>query len=198
MSVAKDRPRRRGRPQGDEVKTAILNAANELLEEEGFSGFTIEAVAARAGAARSTIYRWWPTRGALAMAGLLSATVPKIPYKWTTSPLSDMKQQMMLVADVYSGKVGRIISAIVAQGQGDPNTLKALIDGFVRPRRNEAKLVLMRAIECGELRKDIDLEIVVDTLYGPIWYRMLVPHAPLSPRWAAKLADQVFRGIRPK
>jgi AcrR family transcriptional regulator len=198
MSIAKDRPRRRGRPQGDEVKTAILNAANELLEEEGFSGFTIEAVAARAGAARSTIYRWWPTRGALAMAGLLSATVPKIAYKWTTSPLSDMKQQMMLVADVYSGKVGRIISAIVAQGQADPNTLKALIDGFVRPRRNEAKLVLMRAIECGELRKDIDLEIVVDTLYGPIWYRMLVPHAPLSPRWAAKLADQVFRGIRLK
>ena len=198
MSVAKDRPRRRGRPQGDEVKTAILNAANELLEEEGFSGFTIEAVAARAGAARSTIYRWWPTRGALAMAGLLSATVPKIPYKWTTSPLSDMKQQMMLVADVYSGKVGRIISAIVAQGQGDPNTLKALIDGFVLPRRNEAKLVLMRAIECGELRKDIDLEIVVDTLYGPIWYRMLVPQAPLSPRWAGKLADQVFRGIRVK
>jgi AcrR family transcriptional regulator len=198
MSVAKNRPRGRGRPQGDEVKTAILNAANELLEEEGFSGFTIEAVAARAGAARSTIYRWWPTRGALAMAGLLSATVPKIPYKWTTSPLSDMKRQMMLVADVYSGKVGRIISAIVAQGQGDPNTLKALIDGFVLPRRNEAKLVLMRAIECGELRKDIDLEIVVDSLYGPIWYRMLVPHAPLSPRWAAKLADQVFRGIRLK
>jgi hypothetical protein len=100
--------------------------------------------------------------------------------------------------DVYSGKVGRTISAIVAQGQGDPNTLKALIDGFVLPRRNEAKLVLMRAIECGELRKDADLDIVIDTLYGAIWYRMLVPHAPLSRRWAAKLADQVFRGIRPR
>jgi AcrR family transcriptional regulator len=198
MSKTKTIPRRRGRPQGDEVKVAILKAANGLLEEQGYSGFTIEAVAARSGAARSTIYRWWPNRGALAMAGFLSETEPKIAYKWTKSPISDVKQQMMAVAEVYGDKVGRTISAIVAQGQGDPDTLKALIDGYVRPRRNEAKLVLMRGIECGELRKDIDLEVVVDALYGPIWYRILVPHAPISAKWAAKLADQVFRGLRAK
>jgi len=193
---AKTRPRGRGRPQGDEVKIAILKAANELLENEGYSGFTIEAVAARAGAARSTIYRWWPTRGALAMAGFLSETAPKIAYRSTKSPISDLKQQIMLVAEVYGGKVGRTISAIVAQGQGDPETLKALLDGYVRPRRDEAKLVLKRGIECGELRSDIDLDVVVDALYGPIWYRILVPHAPITVKWAAKLTDQVFRGLR--
>jgi AcrR family transcriptional regulator len=198
ISTLKTRPRRRGRPQGDEVKVAILKAAHELLEEKGFSGFTIEAVAARAGAARSTIYRWWPNRGALAMAGFLSETAPKIAYKWTKSPISDIKQQMVLVAEVYGDKVGRTISAIVAQGQGDPDALKALLDGYVRPRRDEAKVVLMRGIECGELRKDIDLDVVVDALYGPIWYRILVPHAPISAKWAAKLADQVFRGLRAK
>jgi hypothetical protein len=198
ISTIKPAPRRRGRPQGDEVKVAILKAANELLEEKGYSGFTIEAVAARAGAARSTIYRWWPNRGALAMAGFLSETAPKIAYKWTKSPVSDIKQQMMSVSEVYGGKVGRTISALVAQGQGDPDTLKALLDGYVLPRRHEAKVVLMRGIECGELRKDIDLDVVVDSLYGPIWYRILVPHAPLSAKWAAKLADQVFRGLRAK
>jgi AcrR family transcriptional regulator len=198
MGATKVQARRRGRPQGDEVKVAILKAANELLEDQGFSGFTIEAVAARAGAARSTIYRWWPNRGALAMAGFLSETAPKIAYRWTTSPISDIKQQMTLVAEVYGGKVGRTISAIVAQGQRDPETLKALLDGYVRPRREEAKRVLMRGIECGELRRDIDLDIVVDSLYGPIWYRLLVPHAPISVKWAAKLADQVFRGLRAK
>jgi hypothetical protein len=104
----------------------------------------------------------------------------------------------MLVAEVYGGKVGRTISAIVAQGQGDPETLKALLDGYVRPRREEAKRVLMRGIEGGELRRDIDLDIVIDSLYGPIWYRLLVPHAPISVKWAAKLADQVFRGLRAK
>ena len=196
ISAAKVRPRRRGRPQGDEVKIAILKAANDLLEEQGFSGFTIDAVAARAGAARSTIYRWWPSRGALAMAGFLSATAPKIAYRRTRSPIADIKQQMILVAEVYRDKVGRTISAIVAQGQRDPETLKALLNGYVRPRRDEAKLILMRGIECGELRKDIDLDIVVDALYGPIWYRILVPHAPITPKWAAKLADQVFHGLR--
>jgi AcrR family transcriptional regulator len=198
LSRAKPRARRRGRPQGDEVKVAILKAANELLEEQGFAGFTIEAVAARSRAARSTIYRWWPNRGALAMAGFLSETAPKIAYRWTKSPIADIKEQMMLVATIYGGKVGRTISAIVAQGQGDKTSLRALLDGYVRPRRDEAKRVLMRGIECGELRKDIDLEIVVDSLYGPIWYRILVPHAPLSAEWAAKLADQVFRGLRAK
>jgi AcrR family transcriptional regulator len=198
ISATKVRPRGRGRPQGDEVKVAILKAAHEQLEEHGLSGFTIEAVAARAGAARSTIYRWWPNRGALAMAGFLSETSPKIAYKWTKSPVSDIKQQMMLVAEVYGDKVGRTISAIVAQGQGDPDTLKALLNGYVRPRRDEAKIVLMRGIECGELRKDIDLDVAVDALYGPIWYRILVPHAPISAKWAAKLADQVFRGLRAK
>jgi len=198
MSASKRQPRRRGRPQGDEVKVAILKAANELLEEQGYSGFTIEAVAARAGAARSTIYRWWPNRGALAMAGFLSETAPKIAYKWTKSPISDIKKQMMVVAEVYSGKVGRTISALVAQSQRDPETLKALLEGYVQPRREEAKRVLMRGIECGELRKNIDLDIVVDSLYGPIWYRIVVPHAPISARWAGKLADQVFRGLRPE
>jgi AcrR family transcriptional regulator len=198
LSRAKPRARRRGRPQGDEVRVAILKAANELLEEQGFAGFTIEAVAARSRAARSTIYRWWPNRGALAMAGFLSETAPKIAYRWTKSPIADIKEQMMLVATIYGGKVGRTISAIVAQGQGDKTSLRALLDGYVRPRRDEAKRELMRGIECGELRKDIDLEIVVDSLYGPIWYRILVPHAPLSAEWAAKLADQVFRGLRAK
>ena len=198
VSDAESKPRRRGRPQGDEVKVAILQAANELLEEQGYSGFTIGAVAARAGAARSTIYRWWPNRGALAMAGFLSETAPKIAYKWTKSPISDVKQQMMVVAEVYGGKVGRTISALVAQGQGDPQTLKALLEGYVQPRREEAKLVLIRGIECGELRKDIDLDVAVDSLYGPIWYRILVPHAPITAKWAAKLADQVFRGLRAK
>lgn len=188
--------RRRGRPKGDEVKIAILKAANELLEEQGLSGFTIDAVATRSGAARSTIYRWWPSRGALAMAGFLAETAQKIVYPSTSSPLADLKSQMMRVAEVYGQAVGRTISALVAQGQGDPEALRALLDGYVLPRREEAKRVLARGMECGELRPDIDLDVVVDALYGPIWYRILVPHAPLTPEWAAALADHVFSGIR--
>jgi hypothetical protein len=84
----------------------------------------------------------------------------------------------------------------VAEGQGDPETLQAFIDGYARPRRADAKRVLERGIACGELRPDIDLEVVLDALYGPITYRLLVPHAPLTPKWAAALADHVFSNLR--
>ncbi|MDC7785400.1 TetR/AcrR family transcriptional regulator [Rhodoplanes sp. TEM] len=197
MSISKSTARRRGRPQGDEVKIAILKAANELLEERGLAGFTIDAVATRSGAARSSIYRWWPNRGALAIAGFLAETAQKIGYPVTSSAIADMKGQMMRVAEVYGQKVGRTISALVAQGQSDPEALRALLDGYVLPRRDEAKKVLARGVANGELRDDLDFDVVVDALYGPIWYRILVPHAPLTPDWAGRLADHVFGGLRP-
>lgn len=197
LSISKSTARRRGRPQGDEVKIAILKAANELLEERGLAGFTIDAVATRSGAARSSIYRWWPNRGALAIAGFLAETAQKIGYPVTSSAIADMKGQMMRVAEVYGQKVGRTISALVAQGQSDPEALRALLDGYVLPRRDEAKKVLARGVANGELRDDLDFDVVVDALYGPIWYRILVPHAPLTPDWAGRLADHVFGGLRP-
>lgn len=188
--------RPRGRPRGDEARLAILNAANALLEEEGLAGFTIEGVAARAGTARSTIYRWWPSRGALAMAGFLAETAPKIAYRPAESAVAEIREQMQRVARVYGGKVGRIIAAIVAQGQGDPETLRAFVDGYVRPRRADAMRALQRGIEVGELRAEIDCEVVLDALYGPITYRLLVPHAPLTAAWAGALADHVFSDLR--
>lgn len=195
MSKGEVGARRRGRPKGDEVKVAILKAANNLLHEEGYAGFTIEAVAARSGAARSSIYRWWPNRGALAMAGFLSETAPQISYAATGSAVADVTRQMMRVAEVYGGPVGRTITALVAQGQGDRDALRALLDGYAVPRREEAKRVLRRGIDSGELRSDLDLDVTVDALYGPIWYRLLVPHAPLSSDWAALLAEHVFAGL---
>ena len=188
-------PRKRGRPKGGEVKLAILRAANELLESEGYSGFTIEAVAARSGAARSSIYRWWPNRAALAIAGFLSETAPKIAYGRSGSVTRDMRRQLMTVADVYSGKVGRTIAALVAHGQGDVEAMQALMVGYVIPRREEAKRILRIGTQSGELRADLDLDVAVDALYGPIWYRILVPHTPLSREWAGRLADQVMEGF---
>mgnify|MGYP002651800078 CR=1 FL=1 len=196
MSSEANIARKRGRPKGDEVKNAILKAASDLLREEGFAGFTIEAVASRSGAARSSIYRWWPNRSALAVAGFLSETAPKISYGETGSAVTDVTQQLVKVAEVYGGAVGRTIATLVAQGQGDPEALRCLLDGYVIPRRAEARRVLERGVANSELRPDADLDVLVDALYGPIWYRLLVPHAPLTPEWVTRLTDHVFEGVR--
>jgi AcrR family transcriptional regulator len=184
-----------GRPRDEAAQAAILRSANAILEEKGIAGFTIEAVAARAGVAKTTIYRWWPSRGALAMAGFLAETVPKISYPNSGSARDDLIGQLRRVASVYGGKTGRVLAAILAEGQRDPNTMAAFIEGYARPRREDAKAILRAGIERGELRSDIDLEATLDVLYGPIYYRMLVPLAPLDPKWAEKMANHVFAGL---
>jgi AcrR family transcriptional regulator len=186
---------RTGRPRDEAARAAILKAADAILEEKGIAGFTIEAVAARAGVAKTTIYRWWPSKGALAMAGFLAETAPKISYPNSGSTLADLISQLRRVATVYGGKTGRVLTAILAEGQRDPTTLAAFIEGYARPRREEAKAILCAGVERGELRAEIDIEVALDALYGPIYYRLLVPLAPLDPEWAEALATHVFFGL---
>ncbi|MGC2788054.1 MAG: TetR/AcrR family transcriptional regulator C-terminal ligand-binding domain-containing protein [Roseiarcus sp.] len=160
------------------------------MEEADF-----EAVAARAGVGKATIYRWWPSKGALAVAGFLAETEPKIAYPNTGSSLLDLIAQLKRVAAVYGGAAGRVLAAIIAEGQRDPHTLAAFIDGYARPRREEAKAILRAGIERGELRSDIDIDIALDALYGPIYYRMLVPLGSLDSAWVETLARSVLGGL---
>ena len=184
-----------GRPRDEAARRAILKAANAILEKEGIAGFTIEAVAARAGVSKTTIYRWWPSRGALAVAGFLAEMEPKIAYPNTGSSLMDLVAQLKRVAAVYGSAAGRVLAAIIAEGQRDPHTLVAFMDGYARPRREEAKAILRAGIERGELSRDIDIDVALDALYGPIYYRMLVPLGPLDSTWVETLARSVLAGL---
>jgi AcrR family transcriptional regulator len=195
MDTGFQRAPKLGRPRDNAARVAILRAANAILEEDGIAGFTIEAVAARAGVGKATIYRWWPSRGALAVAGFLAETEPKIAYPNTGSSLADLIAQLKRVGAVYGGAAGRVLGAIIAEGQRDPHTLAAFIDGYARPRREEAKAILRAGIERGELRRDIDVDIALDALYGPIYYRMLVPLGPLDSAWVETLARSVLAGL---
>ena len=184
-----------GRPRDDAARDAILRSANSILEEHGIAGFSIEAVAARAGVGKATIYRWWRSKGALAVAGFLAETAPKIPYPTTGSASNDLMSQLRLVAAVYSGVTGRVLAAIIAEGQRDEHTMTAFIEGYAKPRREEARHLLQAGIDTGELRSDIDLDIALDALYGPIYYRLLVPMQPLTAAWIQALATDVLRGL---
>ena len=189
------KPRRIGRPRDAALRMAVMKAANEILKERGIAGFAIEAVATRAGVAKTTIYRWWPSKGALAIAAFLTEVAPKTPYIRDTTAISAIEDQVKRVAQVYSGSNGLILSAILAEGQRDPATIQAFINGYARPRREEARTILRLGIAQGELRADIDLDVVLDALYGPIYYRLMVPVAPISQEWISMLANLVMTAI---
>ena len=194
---AKNDPKARapGRPRSERAHRAILRAANELLESDGFAAVTVEAIAERAGVSKATIYRWWPNRAAVVMDGFLSIVSSEVPFPHTGHAREDIRIHMRRLAEAFGGKMGRTVAALIAEGQADPELAEALRSRWLSIRRTEAREILELGIERGELRDDIDPEVAVDILYGPIYYRMLVGHAPLDGDFADVLADHAFAGL---
>jgi AcrR family transcriptional regulator len=187
-----------GRPRCDVTRKAVLAAAYDLLAEGGLSRFTIEGVAARSGVARSTIYRWWPSKGALAMEGFLEATAADLALPASESVIADLQASLRLFARLVRGKAGRIIRCIIAEGQGDPETIDAFLTGFVIPRRAELRAVVERGIECGELRADLDVEMALYSLFAPLYQRMLLNEG-VDDDWVDRLSGFVLAGcLAPK
>jgi AcrR family transcriptional regulator len=195
--AAKNDPQARspGRPRSERAHRAILQAANELLESEGFAAVSVEAIAERAGVSKATIYRRWPNRAAVVMDGFLSTVSSEVPFPHTGHAREDIRIHMRRLAEAFSGKIGRTVAALMAEGQSDPELAGALRSRWLLVRRAEAREILELGIERGELREDIDLEVAVDVLYGPIYYRMLVGHAPLDNGFTDALADHIFAGL---
>jgi AcrR family transcriptional regulator len=195
--AADDYPRSRspGRPRSERARRAILQAANELLESEGFASVTVEAIAERAGVSKATVYRWWPNKAAVVMDGFLSTVSSEVPFPHTDFAQEDIRLHMRRLVKALGGKMGRTVAALIAEGQADPELTEALHSRWLSVRRAEVKEILEQGMARGELREGLDLEVAADSLYGPIYYRLLVSHAPLEEDFADTLADHVFAGL---
>jgi len=187
-----------GRPRSDAARRAVLEATNSLLEEAGFSKLTMEGIAARAGVGKATLYRWWPSKGAVAVEAFMTAVAGRIAFPCTDSAVADITSQMLRLAEVYRGTTGRIVCELLALGQADPEILAAFMDGYMLPRREAAKQALQRGIEAGEIRSDVDLDVMVDALYAPIFHRMIQRHRPLDDAFVRQVAALVFAGLAPR
>lgn len=187
-----------GRPRSEQARTAILRSTLKILETNGFSDFTIEDVADRAAVGKATVYRWWPNKGALIADAFASSTTRKLRFPDTGSISSDMSRQMRQLVKVFRSPQGRIVSAILAAGQSDKELISAFRDRFLWPRRREAYATLRRGIQRGELRKDVDPDLLLDSLYGPIYMRFLIQHDSLTPEFVDHLCSLVLTGARPQ
>jgi AcrR family transcriptional regulator len=184
-----------GRPRCEETRGAILRAAYELLESGGLGAFTIEAVAERSGAAKTTIYRWWPNKGALAMESLLDVAETLSPFPETESARADLRVHLHLYATALRGRAGKLLAGIVAEAQKDPATRDAFIASYMAPRRQAARRLLERGMARGEFRPGLDVEGICDALYGFFYLRLLFGHRPMDDGAVDQLLDIVLNGI---
>lgn len=189
-------PGKRGRPRNTETQTAILTASYDLLVELGFEAVTVEKIADRAKVSKATIYKWWPNKAAVVMDGFLSAASSRLPVPDTGSVFEDVRLHAANVSRFMTSQEGNIIKELIAHGQFDSGLAEALRARYIFPRRNEASGLIERGIRRGELKEDLDIDLCIDLIYGPIFYRLLVTGAAIDEDFVDKLILLVLQGIR--
>jgi AcrR family transcriptional regulator len=185
---------RRGRRRSPQTHRAILEATLALLEESGYGSTTIEAIAARARVGKQTIYRWWPSRAALVMEAYEGRVQTRTLEPDTGSVREDVCLSLLHIAKVFeTTSAAGIVTGLAAEAQQD-RELRVAFRGFMENRRAVMRRVLERARRRGELRPDADLELLIDLLYGPLLFRVLMSGGSLDVSEVERLTDVAFGG----
>ena len=191
-------PAPRGRPRSERSHRAILDAANEMLEERGFVDLTIDEVAQRARVSKATIYRRWPTKGTLVFEAFSADFLARQLLPDTGSLRGDLLAALRAWIRTVKGTVkGRTLVGLIAEVKRDPELAEIWRDRFVTPVRAQHRIMFDRALERGEVSADADPEVVLDLLFGPAYHRLLQSHLPLSDRFAQTVVDTVVAGVLP-
>ncbi|MFI9387732.1 TetR/AcrR family transcriptional regulator [Kutzneria sp. NPDC052558] len=190
----------RGRPRSQQAHQAILTAAAELLLERALADVSMDAVAQRAGVSKATIYRWWPTKEALALDALYAEWNTTRPFPRDTGSLrGDLLSLLRPWARLATSRpYGRVLAALLTAAQSDPVFASEYRQRFVEPRRDQAGALFQRAIERGEIPAGAKIDVALDLLYGPLYHRLLHGHAPLTDRFVRDVVDLALDGILPR
>ncbi len=186
-----------GRRRDEATRQKILQVAFDTLRTDGLRGFTIEGVALRSGAGKTTIYRWWPSKAALAVDAFLDRFPAEIQCRGTGSVIGDLREHMRALADNLAGDNGRVLGAILSGGRDDPETLQLYRERILMPWRERGRRLLQRGIEAGEIRADLAVDAALDALFMPLVVRLSIKVGKCDSEWVDSLCDTVVRGIRP-
>src|SRR5258708_40328607 len=185
--------RRPGRPRSEKARKAVLRSTLALLKRVGFHELRMESVADRAGVGKATVYRWWPNKAELVIAAFVLAVEPELRFPSAGPVLESIHRQMRRWAVIFRSPLGQVIATVIGAGQSEPEILEAFRSHWVEPRRIEARRLLRQAMKKGEIRADLDPDTVLDLLYGPLYLRLLLKHAPLD----EDFVNTVFEVVSP-
>ena len=186
----------RGRHRSLEAEASILKATLYLLERKSLRQVTADAIARRAGVSKATIYKWWPNKSMVALDAYLGCMTAQVRMPDTGSALADFTLQLKSLTAFYKSPLGRLFCQFIAEGQSDPGFLALFRERFLYVRRDAARVMWQRGVERGEIRKEVDAELVLDLIYGPMIFRLLAGHGSLSDLESEAMVAAVFGGIR--
>src|SRR5215207_6201307 len=190
-------PRPLGRPRDERADRAILAAALELMAEHGVRDLRMDDVAERAGVGKATIYRRYRSKDELVTAAI-AALVSEIKVPDTGSTQGDLLGLMQGAVEVYSRSIeAAVMPSLVDAMSRDAELARAVRERFLAGRRAALRAVLGRAVERGDLRPDLDVELALDVLGGPLFYRLLVTGAPIDQALAEGVVELILRGFAP-
>lgn len=181
-------------PRGPRARERVLRAALQVLVERGMSGFTMEAVAEQAQASKATVYRHWKSRTALLVDAMDGAFPPFAPP--TTGDLRQDLAELLGAQETLLGQgpFARLLAAVIDAAEREP-ALAALHFDLTERRRQLGLGVLRSALSRGEIPPGADLEVAVDLLASPAFYRRLIAHRDFPPGYSASVIDHVLRGL---
>jgi len=185
----------RGRQRDEDARQRILQAAFELVGSENPGTVTINDIAAGADVAKQTIYRWWPSRTAVVLDALVTGTMQATPFPETADLQNDFQRHLKGVIKLFNSPTGSLIRELLAEAQTDDLIAAEFRERFWAPRRQLSHDRLKRGIALGQIREDLDHEIVLDAIYGPLWTRLLIGHLAMAPSDAGRIVNAIWPGI---
>jgi AcrR family transcriptional regulator len=190
--------RGRGRRPADEVRAGVLDAAGRILMSDGLAAVTFDRVAAEAGSSKMTLYKWWPSPGALAAEAYFARSEQVLDFPDTGDLRADLTAQVSaFVGMLVQGGAGRPVAELIGAAQTDPVLAAAWSQHYTKPRRELARTRLQKAQELGQLRAGVDLDVFIDLLWGACYKRLLVPDNEFDASYAATLVDHALFGVVP-
>jgi len=186
----------RGRPRNADIDAAVMKSALKLLRKIGFRRLTLDAVAESAGVGKMAIYRRWPNKAAVVMDAFLTLIGPESRFPSAASAIISLKLQMRLQAKLFAGDYGKLIKALLGESQFDDELAEAFRNRWLMPRREMTLDVLKAAVHEGDLRADLDLDTVIDMLYGPFYYRLQLGIGTLDSSFSDQVWNAAITGFR--
>jgi len=185
-----------GRPRDERIDTEVVSAVLNALRDGGYGAVTIDGIARKVKRARTSLYRRWPSKRTLVAYAVLSE-MGHNPAADTGALRGDLEAAVETLLNAFAGPLGQALAGLVADMAQDDELAQIIRQEVLAARRKSMREAFARARVRGEVRLDLDVELVLDMLTGPFYFRTLFGHAPITRRMTRDVVDYVLRVVAP-